>query len=1004
MRGATGPSRHGGGGNAIGSRHMVLPAEHRLRLLEATASELVADAPVEELLDRIAAKAGEALNAAGYLLAVRLPAGGRHLRSGGTGAGLISALDEDELRFGDRLSDEGVDVITVPVASKGQSYGVLAAACREGGSFPQEAERALAAYASHAAATLNTEAWVGEARDHSQSATLLLQLAQTLVKQSTIGSVAASVAEAIPALANADRSAVMALHEESNVIRVAGMSGWRGELAERFAVHATNVADSPELSEVVSQGKPLLVDRRGSEWANSVLDEFDVSAFAAAPIIAGSGLTGLVVACWTGAAPECLNAVLAERLTGLSCLAAVALYNVRLLEHTRHQARHDSMTGLPNRALLENRLEAALARAGREGRQVGVLFCDVNRFKRINDSLGHAGGDAALRHIAAQLTAAVRREDTVSRYSGDKFVILLPDIESEMEVQLAADRVRESLTRGIVVDGRDIVVDVAIGSAIGGMMRPEENAEPLVRTAQQLIEWADLDMHRTKASSLGLAIPEVTGENSLQLETDLHGAADRGELRVLYQPQIDVSTRTVVGVEALVRWQHPALGLLAPGQFIALAEASSLIMEVGAYVLEEACRAISVLRDKGHHLDMSVNVSPVQLGHPDFPDLVRDTLTRTGLPASALTLEITESQAVSGSATNEKNLYDLRALGVDVSVDDFGTGYSSLAQLHRLPVTEVKIDQSFTGRLAAGDEASAAFVAAIIGLGNGLGLRVVAEGVETTEQLNALLAMGCDRAQGYLIGKPGDLVNLEDLLRADKARHEAPVSERTVPKPDGHRWTLLGDIPGILADVIDSARKLGFQTKSANETEIRIHVPGSILKRRRPSTMVATLLPIAGGTEVIWDTATGNSSNHEHLLAMEEHLPEGTMYDHGVRAAANRAGVPKPPLAQVRNIVRLLNREESVRTIGLGRLADQEGYVILTGQRLLMVPTPPTRHAPLLNVSLRSIEKLSMGKRTTGETIRFVVAHRTTEISSLGHGEGYEIAQVYRKITKELAR
>ncbi|MET1065633.1 MAG: EAL domain-containing protein [Arthrobacter sp.] len=989
--------------SADDTAHLLASAAHRLRVLEGTITDLVFDAPVEELLDRIAAKAGEALRTAGHLLAVRLPSGGRHLRAVGNVAGLVDSLGDDGVSLGDGLSAAGLDVLTAPVTSKGQCYGVLAAVGPQGDWFSPEDATTLAAYACHAAATLNIEANAVDAREHAHSARLLLKLAQTLTQQSTVGSVAASIAEAIPGLVSADRSGVMAWDQESNKIRVSGMSGWRGELAQRFAVHAANVADSPELTEIMGQGKPMLVDRSGSTWAKGILDEFDLSAFVAAPIIAGNGLSGLVVACWTETGPGSLNAVIAERLTGLAGLAAVALYNVRLLEDTRHQALHDSMTGLPNRALLEDRLEAALARAGRTGRHVGILFCDVNRFKRINDSLGHAAGDAALRHIAAQLKSAVRRDDTVARYSGDEFVILLPDIESQREVEQVAARVSESLVPGLKVNGREIFVDVAIGSSISGAPRPGEATEPLSRTAQRLIEQADVEMYRTKARANRAATPDFTAENTLQLESDLHGAAVRGELRVLYQPQIDVAARTVVGAEALVRWEHPQLGLLSPGEFIPLAEASTLILEVGSHVLEESCRAGAALHDKGHRLDISVNVSPVQLGHPDFPSVVTDILTRTGFPAGALTLEITESQAVSGSQINQQNLHDLRTLGVDVSVDDFGTGYSSLAQLHRLPVTEVKIDQSFTGRLADGDDASAAFVAAIIGLCNGLRLRVVAEGVETAEQLNALRAMGCDRAQGYLLGKPGDVATLEDLIRADEERRDAPARERLVPQSGAVRWTLLRDTPGTLADITGAARALGFETEAATETEIRVHVPGAILKRRRHTTLVGVLTPTARGTEVYW-AASADSPDEGHLLALEERLPEGVMYYHGLRAAAERAGLPKPGAEDLRGMVGLLGREESARALGLGHLDGQEGYVILTGQRLLMVATVPRRSKPLLDVRLDSVERLSMGKRRTGETIRFVAAGQTTEISRLGHGEAYEIAQLFRDTVSDRAR
>jgi diguanylate cyclase (GGDEF)-like protein len=985
-------------------------AEHRLRILEGAASDLVSHAPIQELLDRIAARAADALHAPGHLLAVRLPTGERHLRVRGTGAALAGALGEDGVTLsGAAASRPGLAVLSVPVASERQCYGVLAAAAHPGQDFSPGDTDALAAYARHAAVTLDIEGCVVEAQEHGETARLLLQLSQTLAQQSTVSAVAASIADAIPALSGADRSAVVVWDAEPGKVRVAGMSGWSGELAEKLADYVATVQDSPELSELLTHATPMLVDRSGSKWANAIFDEFDICAFAAVPIVAGKGLTGLVVAYWSDkAAPKSLDGALTERLSGLAGLAAVALDNVRLLETTRYQALHDPLTGLPNRALLEDRLEAALARAGRDGRRVGLLFCDVNRFKRINDSLGHAAGDTALRHVAAKLRAAVRRGDTVARYSGDEFVILLPDIEAPLDVEQVAARIRASLAPGVEVNGRKVFVDVAIGSSISGPLFADgqDGADALSRAAHRLIEQADLEMYRNRAHSRGQVAPDVTRESTLRLETDLRGAARRGELRVQYQPQIDVSSNAVIGAEALVRWQHPELGLLPPGEFIPLAEDSRLILEVGAYVLEEACRAGADLHTQGHQIEISVNVSAVQLADPGFTALVRDTLAGTGFHATALTLEITESQAVSENAANDSNLHELRALGVAISIDDFGTGYSSLAQLHRLPVTEVKIDRSFTNRLTDEEEPSSAFVAAIVGLGHGLGLRVVAEGVETTDQLNALRAMGCERAQGYLFGKPGDIKALEDLLRANRERDDSPAKDPlAMAAPAGAvRWTLLTDVPGALTSVSEAAAAAGFETESVTETEVRVYVPRSLLKRQRPAMLIGSLAPVARGVEISWMAGNAGALRHTHLLAIEQQLPEGAVYYHGATAAAARAGLPEPALGDLRNIAGLLSRDEIVRAMGQGHLDDKDGYVILTGHRLLVVEAGQTGSKPPLDVCLGSIERLSMGKRTTGETIRLEKAGQTTEISRLGHGEGYEIAQVFRDAMNERDR
>ncbi|MCU1548467.1 MAG: hypothetical protein JWO29_1418 [Arthrobacter sp.] len=739
-------------------------AEYRLQVLEGAASDLVSNGPLEELLDRIATRADSAVHAPGHLLAVRLPAGGRHIRVRGTGGALAAALADDGVTL--TLANTSLvelPVLSVPVTSGAHRYGVLVAVAHPGQEFFPEDTTTLAAYARYAAASLDIAGVVAEARENGETARLLLDVARALAAGSTVGTVAAAVADAVPTLSGANRSAVALWDAGTGKVRIAGMSGWHGELAEKLAAYVTTAKESPELRELLGNGAPLLVDRNGSDWAKDVLAAFNVSAFAAIPILAGDQLTGLVLAHWAdGAAPKTLEGAPTERLTGLACLAAVALDNIRLLEDAQRQALHDSLTGLPNRALLEDRLEASLAQASRNGRRVGLLFCDINRFKRINDNLGHGAGDSVLRHVAAQLQAAVRSSGTVARYSGDEFVILLPDIGSLVEAEQMAAEVRANLVEPLEVNGREIFVDVAIGTSVSGT-RPHERTETQSEAARQLIEDADFEMYRSKAQARGQTPPRIKRKDGLRLETDLHGAAGRGELRVHYQPQIDVATDTIVAAEALVRWQHPELGLLLAGEFVPVAEDSDLITEVGAHVLTEACRAAAAWRAAGHCIDVAVNVSAVQLGNTGFTSFVRETLECTRFPAAALTLEVTESQALSESSVNDLNLNELRSLGVGISVDDFGTGYSSLAQLHRLPVTEVKIDRSFTARLA--EDGSSAFIAGIVGLGQGLGLRVVAEGVETRDQLEALRGMGCERVQGYLLGKPVEAPVLEELLR-----------------------------------------------------------------------------------------------------------------------------------------------------------------------------------------------------------------------------------------------
>lgn len=738
-------------------------AERRLRILEAAASDLVSSSPLEDVLDRILTHADNAVHAPGHLLAVRLPSGDRHVRVRGIGRMLEEGLDEEEMTFAlspAALAD--VPVLTVPVTSATHFYGVMAAVAHPGQEFSPGDTDALASYARHAAVSLDIAGVVEDAREHGETAQLLLDVSRSLAQHSTVRDLANDIAAAVPALSNADRSAIALMETGSGTLRIAGMSGWHGESADQLAGYMTTEQESPELAQLLSSGAPVLVDSNGSDWARNMLSDFAISAVAAVPISSGGQVSGIVLAHWAEQPPpERLEGPLIERLTGLAGLAAVALDNIRLLEDARRQALHDPLTGLPNRAFFEHLLETSLVQAPGSGNGVGLLFCDINRFKRINDGLGHGAGDRVLRHVAEQIKKALREGDTVARYSGDEFVVLLAGVSGLEEVEHMAAKVTAELAEPVEIDGRRLFVEVAIGATFRKTLSDEKAITRTV-AARHLVQQADFDMFRAKAGARGYTLPTFQRQDLLRLETDLRGAAARGELKVQFQPQIDLVSNRIVAAEALVRWHHPELGLVSPAEFIPLAEDSGLIGEVGAFVLAEACKAGAIWHEEGCGLELAVNVSAFQLSDPGFPEMVWQVLKRTAFPADSLILEVTESQAMSDSAVNDANLRQLRAAGVGISIDDFGTGFSSLAQLHRLPVTEVKIDKSFTVRI--GEDGAAAFVAGIVGLGRGLGLRVIAEGVEAPEQVDALHAMGCDRAQGFLFSKPLDAEDFEEHL------------------------------------------------------------------------------------------------------------------------------------------------------------------------------------------------------------------------------------------------
>ncbi len=975
-------------------------AEHRLHTLEGAAADLASNGSLEEILDRLLDRTDSAVHAPGHLLAVRTPAGGRHVRTRGLGEILAAALNEDGTALDrDAAALDGLPAISVPVESAKHFYGVLAAVAHTGQEFFPDDADALAAYARHAAVSLDIAGVVADAREHAETAHLLLNVSNSLAEHTTVPALAGSIADAVPALSGADRSAIALLDPEAGRLEIAGMSGWHGELADRLATYIVDAQESPELTHLLASRSPMLVDMSGSEWARGMLNEFDIAALAAVPIVNGDQLTGLVLAHWAGPAPDSLDGALTARLSGLGSLAAVALEKIGLLEDARRQALHDPLTSLPNRALLEDRLETALAQAARTGRQVGLLFCDVNRFKRINDSLGHHAGDAVLCHVAAQLQGAVREVDTVARYSGDEFVVLLPDLDALSEVDHVAARIRSSLAEPVEIDGSKVFLDVAIGSTVGGASL-SETAVSHAEAGRRLVAKADCEMYRAKAGARGQSLPRNRSTDYLRLESDLRGAAGRGELRVQFQPQFDMTTKTIIAAEALVRWEHPELGLLAPGEFIPLAEDSNLIAEVGEYVLSAACRAGAGWQAAGHPMEISVNVSSVQLSDASFPALVREVLAQTKLPAAALTLEVTESQAMTESTVNDRNLRELRGLGVGISIDDFGTGYSSLAQLHRLPVTEVKIDRSFTTRL--GEDGSDAFIAGIVGLAHGLGLLVVAEGVEASEQLAALRKVGCDRAQGFFLGKPMDASELEKQLGSScpSLTTEQPAAQA----PESVLWTLMSDANEARQLIHRAAEKAGYRMETPKGTELRVHVPRSLRRRRRPACLSGAVKARGRHIEIEWTSDDAGAELNRLLLDVEESLPEDAIYYHGLTEAAAKAGLVLSGKKASRRIVDLLDPHDVVHAVGKGHLNGEPGFVVLTATRLIFAPDDTDGSTGVTNLAQHLIESVVLGKRSSGETLKIALAGRVLEISRLGHGEGHAVAKMFREVAAERER
>ena len=439
---------------------------------------------------------------------------------------------------------------------------------------------------------------------------------------------------------------------------------------------------------------------------------------------------------------------------------SVALERWHAEEEIRHNALHDPLTGLPNRTLFLDRLGLALTRARRTGSATAVLFVDLDGFKMVNDSLGHGAGDELLRRVAPRIAGSLRANDTVARFGGDELIVLCEDVDGEEEAIAVGERLLASFAEGpFPVFEDEVYVTASVGVAVA---RPDSTPGSLVRDA-------DTAMYRAKEQGSGrleLFDDRLRGRvlDRMRLESALRRAVERCELTLAYQPIVALGDRSVAHVEALLRWEHAELGHVSPGDFIPVAEETGLIIPLGRWVLERACRDAAEWQGAGAHASVCVNISPRQLAQPDFADIVADVLEVTGLAPSRLGLEITESVLMEQGDRPLEVLSRVRALGVSVILDDFGTGYSSLGYLQRLPIDTVKLDRSFIADLGEDGSEAAAIVQAVVTMAHALELSVVGEGVETPDQADRLRRLGCAMAQGFWFARPVPLAQLADAL------------------------------------------------------------------------------------------------------------------------------------------------------------------------------------------------------------------------------------------------
>jgi diguanylate cyclase len=430
-------------------------------------------------------------------------------------------------------------------------------------------------------------------------------------------------------------------------------------------------------------------------------------------------------------------------------------------QQLRHLATHDALTGLPNRVLLDDRLQQAIAHADRDMRSFAVLVCDLDRFKLINDSLGHRAGDELLQEVARRLLTVVRTADTVARFGGDEFVLIGTSIGDAEDAAGLATRVMDVLQAPV----RIATIDIHTSPSIGIAMYPDDGV-----SMQALLAHADAAMYSAKQHGRGNFRRYAPGmdagtEERVQLESDLHNAVTQNQFELYYQPKVDTQTGEVRSAEALIRWVHPTRGIISPEEFIPLAEECGLIGTIGGWVIREACRQTRAWQIDGvPTLRVSVNLSPSQFRDSGLVDSIRRALDDAGLEARYLEVELTESAVMSDPEKSIAILEQLSVMGVLVSVDDFGTGYSSMSYLRRFPIDKLKIDRVFIDEIASRPE-DASIVRAIVSLAHSLRLKVVAEGVETPAQLEFLKTAGCDEYQGYHFSRPLPAANFERLVR-----------------------------------------------------------------------------------------------------------------------------------------------------------------------------------------------------------------------------------------------
>jgi len=769
-------------------RRQVETLTRQLREVYSAAGDLFDRKDADEILSRIAARAAHAVDAERYLLTVRLaPGQPKRIRHQGFGEAEAEALAD--MLLSDHPDDRSGSWLIVDVASASRLYGRLAAVAPPGASFSAADRHMLTLYTRYAAAALDTAAALDEAHQSGATARALLHFAHRLAEAGTPDDVARTLAATVVDVLGADQASVWLWHpnQECLICRARQLArpvtpvhlDRHGGADASGAMHAEHPQAAPSdrwdtvsgpgpgqvlyrsdtaLIDQMRNGRSPVVVRHGdsARIPDALFSPADTGVAIVAALHAGDEFLGLVTAEY--ADPSVITSPGGpdprEGLTGLSDQAATAFVNSRLLEQVSHLAWHDDLTGLPNRRLLQDRANQELLRCRRTGEPLCVFFLDIDHFKQVNDTLGHAAGDELIVEVARRLQQTVRSQDTVARLGGDELAVLLPNLGTGAAASHLAQRALEALHAPYRVAGHELQASVSIGVA----MAPDHG-----ETWDQLLSAADEAMYRSKRlgrdtfhvyePGLGLR-----SHPDLQLHADLGRAVERSELFLVYQPIVDMRTGHVTGVEALVRWAHPTLGLLTPSSFVPLAEESNLVVAIDQWVLQTACHQVHSWGLEAFRL--VVNVSARDLDGDDYADSAIATLVNTGFDPRLLEIDVTDLVLATGT---RHSMERLRRLGVRFAIDDFGAGRSPLNSLADLPVSTLKIDPSFVQVLRT-DDSEAAMVSAITTMARALHIDCLAEGVETAMQFQFLARQGCQSAQGYFFSRPLPADGLRQLL------------------------------------------------------------------------------------------------------------------------------------------------------------------------------------------------------------------------------------------------